>query len=361
MMNRLVDKIRGKRRNISIFIITLLSGVFAGILSASIYDCLTNTSQTLLFRIIPQALFFVIASGILLTILILITIFWLIWTPEKPDRTFPLKLIYNRKEGSIPVLSHSNQFLFHAGYALQELSKEKTEIGDILKEHKNLEVFFLELIEYLIVMWMSQKYSNWWALDQYMAGRWHGKNKPSTIIRFLDLPDAIRGENIFFSTFSKYYGQETTDLARNLKLFKITLPKKTKFLKPGKEMQVSTIPSSLIRIENRYCKISINISHSYWRVGVPITIEIPNGEEEQDRFSYFQERFATIVFLIDFKAHFNRFWSLLPSSDDYYQWVDDMLGSLYDDYCWIPFVEKIGGDTIKIKKGASFGMAFAKV
>jgi hypothetical protein len=380
-MNRLVNRVREKRRYVYIFILTLLTGVLAGILSASIYDYLTNTSQTLLFGVIPQALFFVIVSCILVITLLLITIFWLIWIPEKPDKTFPLRLIYNRKEGSIPVLSHSNLFLFHAGYAYQELSKERPEIKNILKEGKKLEYFILEMVEYLIIMWLSQKYHHWWALEQYTSGRWHGKNKPSTIITFQDLPKALREENRFFSTFSKYHGQETTDWARNLKLFRISLPENTKFdlirkIQCNRCGQISTSTNmacpkcgekdrlhvnSLLTMKNSFCQISISLFFSHWIQGVPLTIEIPDGEEEQDRSSYFQERFATTEFLLDFKARFNRVWSLLPSSDDYYQWVDDMLGSLYNDYCWIPFVEKVGGEAIKIKKGASFGIAFASL
>lgn len=154
MMMGLVDKIREKRRRISILISTLLSGISAGILSASIYDYLTNTSQTLLFGRIPQTLFIMTVSVILLAFFILITIFRLIWIPEKSDKIFSLTLIYNRKEGNIPMLSRSNKFLDHAGYALQELSKEKTEVREILKEDKNIDAFFLELIEYSIVMWM---------------------------------------------------------------------------------------------------------------------------------------------------------------------------------------------------------------
>lgn len=145
MKEKLIDKVREKRRNISIFILTLLSAVFGGIISASLYDYLTNSSQILLYGIIPQALLFMISSSILLVILILIAIFGLMWRPERLDRIFPLKLIYDRKEGIIPVISHSNRLLKDSGYAFQELSKERPEIRDKVKEYKNLERLSLEL------------------------------------------------------------------------------------------------------------------------------------------------------------------------------------------------------------------------
>lgn len=364
MTNKLVDKVRKKRNNIHIFIVVLFSGLFAGFLSASVYDYLTNTNghQMVLCGTIPGSLLVAILSGFLLLVLTVITIFKLMGMPENVATAFPVKLVYDRKDGIIHCLSPSNQFISHADYALQELGKEKPDVKNTLKERKNLENLILELIEYSIIMWLSQKYGNWWSLDQYTEGRFHGKNKSSTIMAFVDLPDRLREENIFFSTFSKYHEQETTDFARNLKSFRITLPKKTKFLAPINETDVPTIPLSLIRMENQYCDISINISYSMWHVGVPnINIEIPDSEEEQDVFNYSHERFATIEFLIDFKAYFNHWRSLFSSSDAYYQWVDDMLGSLYDDYCWIPFVEKIGDKSIKIKKGASFRIVYTKI
>ena len=388
MKEKLIDKVREKRRNISIFILTLLSGVFGGIFSASLYDYLTNSSQILLCGIIPQALLFMIASGILLVILILIAIFRLMWIPERPDRIFPLKLIYDRKEGIIPVLSRSNRLLKDSGYAFQELSKERPEIRDKVKEYKNLERLSLELIEYLIVTWMSQKYNNWWSSEKYLdtgtEERYKGKNKPSTILKFLDLP--LRKENIFFSAFSKYYEQETTDLARNLKMFRITLPENTKFdmirkiqcnrcglisyskamvcPKCGEKNELFVYTS--LTMKNRYCKTSMTISYSLGDFGVSDmtpSFEISEEENVQDINRYLRERFVTMEYLLDFKAQFSRWWSLSPSSDDYHQWVEDMLERLYEDYCWIPFIEEITNKGIKVKiyEGASFVRAFAKI
>src|SRR5208337_2465048 len=86
-------------------------------------------------------------------------------------------------------------------------------------------------------------------------------------------------------------------------------------------------------LSNKYCEIELSVSRAYWMAGLsPISDKFVSARNKTgDEFLiHQQEHYAHTVTEIELSARFNWFWSLMGSSNDYFNWVEDMFEKLDD-------------------------------
>jgi hypothetical protein len=318
------SEIKEERMKIAeIVLVVVILGVILNMLASVLYDVVPIEHRSL--------------TGVILSALaVFIMLYFVGWRivvrPRTIEESIPVVFPYNRKEGYIPSTYFMGyQAIFDAQYACQELFKEKTRYKEKLQAGDISDKFFMDLIEYLIIMWLSQEYRTWWSFEKPIRHvgitSYKAKEKPSRRLTFTDLPTSVRKDNIFFATF---YNQQNSQVAGELRQFTITLPKDTELYLEPKDPK--TIESKKIILENRYCKITFGLGVRGWRRGVGSygllgALLYPLGSLDPLARSAEQEKineFATLRYEITFNASFSRLRRLVSYLFSWLHWVDNM-------------------------------------
>ena len=328
---------------VDIVLVVVILGVILNMLASILYDFVPIELKSL-------------TGVVLFTSAVFTALYFVGWRivvkPITIEESFPVVFPYNKKDCYIPSTYFIGyQAMFDAQHACQELFKKAKEYKEKLHTGNISDKFFMDLIEYLTIMWLSQEYHIWWAFKKPIRHigitSYKAEEKPSRRLTFTDLPESVRKDNIFFVSF---YNQQNSQIASDFRQFTITLPKGTELYLEPKDPK--TILSKKIILVNRYCKISLGLGVRGWRRGVGSygllgALFYPLGSLDPLARSAEQEKineFATIRYEIIFSASFNRLkrlvsylFSWLPwvdNMDDYYNWAEDMKERLRHHFDW---------------------------
>ncbi len=307
-------KIRESRqRMLELIVVIIFMGLFINILATSIYG---------LFQV--QAMVWVTFSGIAVFGLVVYFVFVSSLLKSDIKETIPFVFAVNIKEVGIPLYELLEIPLCWASSYFRKIIEERPELKEKIETSKRNNTdfkrkFFLDLTVFLIVVWLSHRYTYCWLYErplEYSFRRFEtGINKTSTVVKCSKLQEQIK--NNVFSTLK--------EPRRNM-----TLPPNTTISVKEEKDKWS------IEMRNKYCKITISVRHSAWSSDWNLK-DVPVHFSSDER----RKEFEVFDLLIDFEARFSRIRSLSPQIEDYYDWAEGMFERLRDYFDWRVQVRKI--------------------
>ena len=308
-----------------------------------IYSALLGTSAGLLTRLFPSLPFALetssgqatLAAMIGLMLLIIVTVFYAMKTVLTPDdirQIVEVYVAYNKDKGIlVPIPSNRWGFATEIKVKLKETCEKTAELRDILKgkDTHAVQKLATDLVTFELLDKLATEYQLGWAPWLRYIGVSHsyssfksnkeGVQPPS--VYYPDIPEELRRNNLFL----RLMGESQMGFGK----FQLSIPRKTTFNWAGDV----TEGQQVLSFSNKYCKIAIVVSKGYWMEGLsPFSGRFVSmrNKTEHESLSYLQEHYAHTVPEIQFRARFNWFWSLMGSSNDYFNWVEDMFEKLDD-------------------------------
>lgn len=317
---------RKKRASFKVFLCSALVGTSAGLL-------------TRLFGSLPLALETpsgqaTLAAMIGLILLIIVTVFYAMKTVLTPDdirRILEVYLAYNKDKGILVPLTNRWAFAMESQIKFRETFEKTAELGDILrgKDVVAVQKLATDLVTFELLDRLATEYNMGWAPKVRYIGvsreRFSFKTDDEGgklhSVHYSDIPEELRRNNLFL----RLVGESVMAFGK----FQLSVPRKTTF----KWADGVTKGQQVLSLSNKYCRIELSVSRSHWMVGLsPIWGKFVSARNKSgdESLSYLQEHYAHTVTEIGFSARFNWFWSLMGSSNDYFNWVEDMFEKLDD-------------------------------
>jgi hypothetical protein len=254
-------------------------------------------------------------------------IFFIILRRATLTESMNFQLVRNVPKGKVASdLLSGYDGLWFAERALTELSSALPSFRQKLEEPWDglVDPLPLDLMEFTILSFLEDRYRSGWLLrkgfDIRRYTEYEVAKKPTQVLTSNDLPQGLVEDNIFLRQVPRTY-------------FHLCLPPGSMILRERVESQWFN-PAGTIKIQNRYCTIRIGFQNK-WQA---FKLTDDNPARIADPSEY--EDFQTYFFIIEFKATFSRWRSLLPTMDDYVEWAQDMLTALRECFDWETYVGK---------------------
>ena len=233
--------------------------------------------------------------------------------------------LVRRLEKKIPQESIIPEYkgLWYAQDALRRLgSKSKALNKKIIEQWGCLvDPICLDLMEYILLKWLAQKYHIGWLLGKQLSLKAYSSektlSKKSTTIKLDELPTELKQNNLFFKSLDEVN-------------FRLILPPSTSFRRNTTQIQWNN-PTRQIIFKNIFCSLEITFQNT-WEQRMTSNIE-PFLDSKEGKFQ-------TQYFQIQIEAKFNRFLSITPWMDKYVKWVNDLANNLFDTFDWNVYVKK---------------------
>jgi hypothetical protein len=317
---------RKKRASFKVFLCSAVLGISAGLL--------TRLSGSLPLALETYSGKATLAIMIGLILLIIVTIFYAMKTVLTPDhihRILEVYVAYNRDKGILVPLTNRLAFAMQSQAKFRETFEKAVELGDILrgKDIDAVQKLATDLVTFELFDKLATEYNMGWAPKLRYTGVSYGRFSFKTdqegcklhSVHYSDIPEELRGNNIFL----RLAGESLLAFGK----FQLSVPPGTTF----KWTDDVAKGQQVLSLSNKYCRIELSVSRGYWMVGLsPIWGKFVSArnKSEDESLSYLQEHYAHTVTEIGLSARFNWFWSLMDSSNDYFNWVEDMFEKLDD-------------------------------
>lgn len=234
--------------------------------------------------------------------------------------------LVRRLEKKIPEESIIPEYkgLWYAQDALRRLGSRSGSLNQKTIEEWDclVDTICLDLMEYIILKWLSQKYHSGWVYEKHLSLKAFSSektlSKKSTIIKFEELPAGLKENNLFFKSLGELY-------------YRLVLPPGTAFRRNTAQIHWSNPTRELI-FKNKFCSLIITFQNTWQIQSVADDVEpyLPSNGD----------KFQTHYFQIQIEANFNRLLSLTPWADKYEKWVNDITKILFDLFDWNIYVKK---------------------
>lgn len=229
------------------------------------------------------------------------------------EQKIPEKSIIPNYKG----LRYAQDALRRLGSQSVTLDKKTIELWDCL-----VDTICLDLMEYLILKWMAQRYYGGWLYEKHLSLEAYFSeikaSEKSTQITIEELPAELKVNNIFFHSLGEQH-------------YRLFLPNNSKISRNVTNTQWRN-PTRELQFKNRFCSLTITFQNTWQiqRIADEIEDYLPSKDGE----------FQTHYFQIQVEAKFNRFLSITPWIDKYLKWVDDITKNLFDSFDWNQYVKK---------------------
>jgi hypothetical protein len=317
---------RKRRASFKVFFCSALLGTSAGLL-------------TRLFGSSPLALetpsgLATLAAMTSLILLIVVTVFYAMKTVLAPDeihRILEVYLVYSKDKGSFVPITNRWAFVMQSSVKLRSVFEKESEPVKILRGNDidAVQKLTADLVTYELLDKLATEYNLGWAPKLRYMGVSYGRFSFKTdeeggkahSVHYSDIPEELRSNNLFL----RLAGESVMAFGT----FKFSVPPKTTF----KWADNAAKGQQVLSLSNKYCRIELAVSRAHWMVGLsPIwgKFVAARDKNREESFGYLQEHYAHTVIEIGLSARFNWFWSLVGSSNDYFDWVEDIFDRLDD-------------------------------
>lgn len=311
-----------RRAGFKLFFCSALIGASFGLLVRLFV--LTQFTQEIVFALIG------------LSLLIAVITFYAMKTvlrPEDIHHIIEIYLVYNRGQGTFVPITNRLGYVMQSYMKFRDGSKRDQEPVNILKKGDvdSIQKLAMDLVIYELLDKLSMEYKMGWAPKlRYFGisyGRFSFKGEEEGIksktIRYSDIPEELKKDNLFL----RLYDESLMSFGK----LEFSVPPNTRFKWTGVD---ATQRESVFSFCSRYCNIDLTVSKGHWGVGLyPIWgkfVVARGARNDDDSFSYLQEHYAHMVFELSIRVKFSWFWSLWSSSNDYFNWAEDLLDKFHE-------------------------------
>lgn len=269
-----------------------------------------------------------------LNLLIVTTIFYTMKTVLAPDeihQILEVYLAYSKDRGSFVPITNRWAFVMKSSVKLRSVFEKESEAAKVLRGNDigAVQKLSADMVTYELLDKLATEYNMGWAPKLRYAGvsygRWSFKTDEeggkSHLLHYSDLPEKLRSNNLFL----RLVGESMMAFGK----FKFSVPPKTAF----KWTDNANKGEQVLSLSNKYCRIDLTVSRTQWGLGLsPIwdKFVVARNKNRDETFSYLQEHYAHIIVEVSVNARFSWFWSLMGSSNNYFDWVEDMFERLDD-------------------------------
>ena len=311
---RLSPQMKRKRRDGWVFLMSLMGGASAGALASIVFTAGLVTSVTFVLILIFTIL---LVTSILGTL-------WLIVNPPEIDRLIPVSIFYERSTGTIISVTDRRGF-YLSRRTMGGNDSQAKELTRLLNTQASKESLLLDLAISDCIDVISHEFTSDWATDVRYTGRrayrWKTFRYPEGNRIEVTLEQLMKGalmENKLYAVV----GLDNVGLPPHF------------WVPNGTTISCSEDKSTskTLMFFNTHC--SIELQMFFREIGVGLSgvstnnLILPPGANPGGEREYLQSHFAHVHFELGFRAKFSRWRGLFSSSDDYFNWAEDMFDVL---------------------------------